>query len=95
MTTHSEGFPLALIEASGNRTASVLSNIEILRQIIPSDCAVFYELDNIASLSAAIMEAYNHKDELSSKIYEHYINNLTADIMGEKYLNLFENIKKV
>lgn len=95
MTTHSEGFPLALIEASGNRTACVLSNIEILRQIIPSDCAVFYELDNIASLSAAIMEAYNQKDELSSRIYEHYINNLTADIMGIKYLNLFENIKKV
>ena len=94
MTTHSEGFPLALIEAAGNRTASVLSNIEILRQIIPADCAVFYELDNIESLSAAIVEAYNHKDELSSKIYNHYINNLTADIMGKKYFSLFENIKK-
>lgn len=94
MTTHSEGFPLALIEASGNKTASVLSNIEILRQIIPSDCAVFYELDNIESLSAAIVEAYNHKDDLSYKIYEHYKNNLTADIMGKRYLKLFENIKK-
>ena len=94
MTTHSEGFPLALIEASGNRIASVLSNIEILRQIVPSDCAVFYELDNIASLSTAIVEAYDHKDDLSNKIYEHYKNNLTADIMAKRYLELFENIKK-
>lgn len=94
MTTHSEGFPLALIEAAGYRTASVLSNIEILQQIVPADCAVFYELDNIESLSSAIEEAYEHKDELSDMIYEHYKNNLTADIMGKRYLDLFENIKK-
>ena len=94
MCTHSEGYPLALIEAAGNNSACVLSDIEILKQIIPDDSACFYHLDDVDSLATQIECAYKDKEVLSGNLFAFYKQHLTADIMGQRYLDLFKTLVK-
>ena len=89
MCTYSEGYPLALIEAAANGCAAVLSDIAILKRIMPESCACFYETDNIRSLAAKVNEALARRDELSANIYRHYKAFLTAETMAQSYIGLF------
>lgn len=92
MTTRSEGFPLALIEAAASSCPTVLSNINALKSIISSNNVCFYELDNIESLISNIQKCYDNRTHYSKQINQFYKSNLTAESMGEKYLNLFNNL---
>lgn len=92
LTSRSEGFPLSLIEAASQSTSCVLSNIDILSKIIPSDCASFFNLDDINGLVKAIENAYLNRERLQSNLYSYYKDNLTADVMGSKYLQLFNQL---
>ncbi len=94
MCTRSEGFPLAFIEAAGAKCSCVLSDIEILKRITPENCVHFYQLDNIDSLASAVLSAIKNKEEYGKRLYEYYIRYLTATVMANNYLNLFNKIIK-
>lgn len=92
MTTRSEGFPLSFIEAAAYGTPTVLSDIPILKAIANDNDVCFYELDNISSLVENINRCYENRVNYSNNIYKHYLENLTATIMGERYLDLYYSI---
>lgn len=92
MCTRSEGFPLAFIEAAGAQRACVLSDIDILKCIVPDDCVRFYQLDNIESLSGNIRFAINNKEQYGYRLFEYYNKALTATIMANNYEILYRNI---
>jgi glycosyltransferase involved in cell wall biosynthesis len=92
MTTRSEGFPLAYIEAAANALPVVLSDIPILRCISDERCASFYELDNITDLCAKVNQSYINRAFYSQNILNQYIGQLTARKMAEKYLTIYNEL---
>ncbi|MCM1137472.1 MAG: glycosyltransferase [Duncaniella sp.] len=92
LTSKSEGFPLALIEAAAYGIPTVLSDIPILRSIISDKEVCFYELENITDLIHAINKASQESEHLSKNIHEFYKKELTADEMAAKYLALYYKI---
>ncbi|MFN3589088.1 MAG: glycosyltransferase family 4 protein [Spirosomataceae bacterium] len=93
MTSYSEGFPLALLEAAQSKKVTICSNIPLFREIFSMDEAVFFELDNKKSLIEAIKNAEIRKDELSENIYAAYMKNFTLTKMGENYFKKIMTIK--
>ena len=67
-TSYSEGFGLSLLEAGQCKLPTVCSNIAIFKELYNENEVVFYELDNIASLSEAIVNAFNNKQQYAENI---------------------------
>lgn len=92
MPSRSEGFGLALIEASSVKKAIVCSDINIFEELFNADEVSFFELENIESLSKAIAKASLNKDKLGEAAYKKYKKSFTVEAMAKKYLDLFESL---
>ena len=88
-TSYSEGFSLSLIEAGQCKLPTVCSNIAIFKEQYNQEEVVFYELDNIASLSEAITKAFNNKQQYAENIYKRAINDYSIENMSNQYLKLY------
>ena len=88
-TSYSEGFSLSLIEAGQCKLPTVCSNIAIFKEQYNENEVVFYELDNIASLSEAITKAFNNKQQYAENIYKRAINDYSIENMSNQYLKLY------
>ena len=88
-TSYSEGFSLSLIEAGQCKLPTVCSNIAIFKEQYNENEVVFYELDNIASLSEAIVKAFNNKQQYAENIYKRAINDYSIENMSNQYLKLY------
>jgi glycosyltransferase involved in cell wall biosynthesis len=91
MSSYSEGFPLALLEAGLNKKPIVCSDISIFRELFTQNEVCFFELDNIYSLSMAIEKCYSNKEELSNTIFETINEKYSVSKMAENYLELYKN----
>lgn len=92
MTSYSEGFPLSLLEAGCQGLPVICSELNIFKEIFPSE-VVFFELDNIKSLSEALDQLWKEKEKFSELILRKTLSNYSLDIMGESYLNLYKSLK--
>lgn len=92
MSSYSEGFPLALLEAGNLGKPIVCSDIEIFRELFSDNEVCFFELDNINSLVCAILEIENNSKKYSFNIKEKITNNYTNTQMAKNYRNLYENL---
>ena len=88
-TSYSEGFGLSLLEAGQCKLPTVCSNIAIFKELYNENEVVFYELDNIASLSEAIANAFNNKQQYAENIYKRAINDYSIENMSNQYLKLY------
>ena len=88
-TSYSEGFGLSLLEAGQCKLPIVCSNIAIFKELYNENEVVFYELDNIASLSEAIAKALNNKQQFAENIYKRAINDSSIENTSNQYLKLY------
>ncbi len=88
-TSYSEGFGLSLLEAGQCKLPIVCSNIAIFKELYNKNEVVFYELDNIASLSEAIVNAFNNKQQYAENIYKRAIDDYSIENMSNQYLKLY------
>lgn len=88
-TSYSEGFSLSLIEAGQCKLPTVCSNIAIFKEQYNENEVVFYELDNIDSLSEAIAKAFNNKQQYAKNIYKRAIDDYSIENMSNQYLKLY------
>lgn len=79
MSSYSEGFPLGLLEAGMSKIPIVCSDLSIFRELFLENQVVYYELDNICSLTQSIMYCYKNKINYSNSIF---------DVIEQKYSNL-------
>lgn len=91
MSSLSEGFPLALIEAAAYAKPTALSNISILTSIISSKEVVFFQIGNVNSLVQSITYLFENKESYSYSIREYYEKYLSRDNMIENHLILYHN----
>ncbi len=89
MPSHSEGLPLAFIEATSFSLPVLVSDLPIFREIIHEDEAIFVELNNNKSMVNAIMQLKAHKTVLSEKSYLAFKMRFDAVIMGDNYLAIY------
>jgi glycosyltransferase involved in cell wall biosynthesis len=92
MPSMSEGFSLALIEATMSKRSCVCSDIEIMHEIFSSDEVTFCKPNNKNSLRDAILEAYLKREEKGRKAYERSSRYYTSKIMGQCYLDLYNSL---
>jgi len=93
--SRSDGFPLALQEIVRGRRVVVCSDIAIFREIFDSSEVVYFELDDIDDLVDSIKSAISNSVALSTRAYQKFIENYTADSMAQNYLNIYKNITRL
>ena len=94
MTSYSEGFPLVVIEAAQYKKPIVCSNLPIFKEFFNSSQVSFFELDNEQSLINAVNAANYKKKELSTNVYDVYLERYTKNIMGYNYYIKFKDLIK-
>lgn len=92
MTSYSEGFGLAMVEAALAEKAIVCSNIPSFHEIFTEEEACFFELDNQSSLIQAIELAYKQRIQRGKLAFDKTIAKFTATKMAENYLLYYESI---
>ncbi|KAA6338604.1 N-acetyl-alpha-D-glucosaminyl L-malate synthase [termite gut metagenome] len=92
MCSYTEGFPLALIEASAHKLPVICSNIPIFRCFFSPNEVGFFDLDNINSMILAIENVYANRNIYSLNIYSYYKLNLTRNIMANNYMKSYIGI---
>lgn len=92
MTSYSEGFGLAMVEAALEQKSIVCSNIPSFNEIFSDDEATFFQLDNLDSLKNAIEMAYKNKDIKSRKASIKAKTHFTADVMADNFLNYYKSL---
>ena len=92
MTSYSEGFGLAMVEAALTKKSIVCSNLASFHEIFSDKEVCFFELNNLLSLIQAIEKAYLQKDKLGNLANIKANRYFTSEIMAENHLTYYKNI---
>lgn len=94
VTSHSEGFPLVLLEAASFGKPTVCSDLAVFKEILTPEEVVFYHLYDLDDLSRALDEVIERSTVLSGKIYHKFNAAYTAEIMCQKYIQLYHKLQE-
>ncbi|MDT3275665.1 glycosyltransferase family 4 protein [Shewanella sp. SP2S2-4] len=92
MCSYSEGFGLAMLEALSLKIPLVCSELEIYKNVFPSDEVCFFEPDNIQSLVNSISLTMSNIQYFSESSYRLYSNAFTLDVMGNSHRDFYISI---
>lgn len=91
MPSRSEGFGLAMVEAVSVKKAVVCSNIDVFKSMFSESEVSYFHLEDMSSLITAITNAVAHSVAYSSNAYSKYLQFYTADIMANKYYDVYNS----
>jgi glycosyltransferase involved in cell wall biosynthesis len=89
MSSHSEGFPLALLEAGIRKIPVVCTDIQIFRELFNENQVVFFELNSIKSLEIAIVYAFKNRLSLGINMASVINEKYSIKCMVDQYLDLY------
>lgn len=89
MSSRSEGFGLAVIEAMMTKTPVVCSKIDVFVELFKENLVSFFELDNTESILKAIDSALNKSKISIEAAYTHCVTNFNGKIMADNYLEAY------
>lgn len=92
MSSYSEGFGISILEAAHYSRAIVCSDLKLFQELFSNEEVVFFELDNIKSLSDAIVLAYKKRQILGQKINSLLNKRYTKDKMIEQYIKVYKKL---
>jgi glycosyltransferase involved in cell wall biosynthesis len=92
--SRSEGFGLALVEAASCKLPLVCSSITTFKEMFTENEAVFFELEQSASIERAITHAYQNKLTLGYKAYNKFLTKYSLNELGAKYFQVYSEVKK-
>ncbi|MGF7409756.1 glycosyltransferase family 4 protein [Providencia alcalifaciens] len=94
MTSHSEGMPLALLEAASCNLPIVCSYLPVINEIFSPDEISFYNYGDLDSLSESVVFTINNSVKLAKNSHDRFKHNYTDVIMSNKYQNLYLSLVK-
>ena len=94
MTSYSEGFPLALLEAAYAGIPTVCIDTPLFRELFPSE-VVFYTKNSPHSLYEAVMKIFSQKKLYSDLIMSKASSEYSPETMGHSYLKLYKEINSL
>lgn len=89
--SRSEGFPLALLEASIIGVPTVCSDISVFKELYTDQEVSFFKLEDINSLIEAIKRVVVNRT-YSENIHKKYINNYSPAKFAQKYIAIYESV---
>lgn len=90
MPSHTEGFPLSLIEAVQLNVPVVTSDITVFKEIFTEEEVPKFALGNLISLSSAIQKAYSDKEHQTKRANERFKNCYSPEIVVQKYIRIYQ-----
>lgn len=91
MSSRSEGFGLAVIEAMITKTPIVCSRIDVFMEIFNEEQVAFFQLDNTESILKAIDYALCNGNVMIESAYTHAITNFNGKVMADAYLKAYND----
>lgn len=91
MTSHSEGMPLALLEAAACGCPIVCSRLPEITEIFSASEISFYDINNIESLHAAVEVVVSSKEEFSRNVNKKFTEKYTDVAMCENYVETYSS----
>jgi glycosyltransferase involved in cell wall biosynthesis len=95
MSSHSEGFPLALLEAGNLGKPIICSDIEIFRELFSDDEVCFFKLNDIKSLVNSVLQIENNLEFYSKNINSVITNKYSSINMANNYMNLYSSVLNI
>ncbi|MFD2998832.1 glycosyltransferase family 4 protein [Pontibacter toksunensis] len=92
MTSRSEGFPLALIEAAAFGLPTLSSDLPVFKETFTDKEVSFYLLENIDSMQQAFEKLVKNRKEYSTNICSKYFRCYTAQTMALNYLETYKKL---
>jgi glycosyltransferase involved in cell wall biosynthesis len=92
MPSHSEGMPLAMLEAASAAKPIVCSDIPVFREIFGNGEVDFFELNDTEALVQAIRRAALHADERAKNANARFERDYSVSAMTRRYLEVYRLI---
>mgnify|MGYP003156748968 FL=1 len=90
--SHSEGFPLAMLEAAAYGKSIVASNLSVFKEIFTGDEISIFDLNDEKSVPNAIERAFLEKEKLSRNAKLKYGNVYSPDNFVSRYLAIYTKL---
>lgn len=92
LPSHSEAFPLALIEATMSGVPCVCSDIPVLKEAFSDDEVSFFQNHNLEDCKSAINTAIIHGVKKAIKARERSFKMYTSSVMGINYYSEYQKL---
>jgi glycosyltransferase involved in cell wall biosynthesis len=92
MTSYSEGYGIAMLEALSLGIPLICSDLDIYRDVFPSYNVCQFEPGNLDSLYSAIDSCFSSLKENGNKSKEIYKDNFSLDNMGRAHMEFYRDI---
>lgn len=92
LTSYSEGFGLAMIEAMSFGLPVVCSNLPIYRDYFDSSHVCLFDPGNIDNLASAVKAAIEGVTYFSARSSELYANKFSSSVMAQKHIELYQSV---
>lgn len=95
MTSLSEGFGIAMLEALALGLPLVCSNLEIYKNYFSKEQVALFTPGDITDLNKEIIRTLSNTSYFSRKSFEIYTNNFTLELMAQRHSEFYHEILKV
>jgi glycosyltransferase involved in cell wall biosynthesis len=90
MPSRSEGFPLALLEASVFSKPTVCSSLPVIRELFDEGEVAFFDLEDTTSLQKAILHASGNM-EMGAAIHRRYEENYSPECFYRRHFKIYND----
>jgi glycosyltransferase involved in cell wall biosynthesis len=89
LTSHSEGMPLALIEAASIQVPIVCSRLPVLQEVFSEDEISYYNVGDIKDFADAVERCAKDAQAQAGRAFMRYREKYTSKAMADQYLDVF------
>ena len=92
MPSYSEGFPLAMLEATSLGKAVVCSRLPVYDELFTDDEIVRFDVEDIAGLRDAIRRAIRENDRLAKNVHDKFLRAYSPEQCYKRHIEIYNEL---